>query len=79
MSVKDAVAKRFIELLKERDMNVNQLAIISGVTASTVYSLLDESRRDVSIVRSRNGHTFSFFNSQTIIRNQCIVIMIRKA
>ena len=42
MSVKDAVAKRFIELLKERDMNVNQLAIISGVTASTVYSLLDE-------------------------------------
>ena len=31
-------------------MNVNQLAIISGVTASTVYSLLDESRRDVSIV-----------------------------
>ena len=39
MSVKDAVAKRFIELLKERDMNVNQLAIISGVTASTVYSL----------------------------------------
>ena len=50
MSVKDAVAKRFIELLKERDMNVNQLAIISGVTASTVYSLLDESRRDVSIV-----------------------------
>ena len=50
MSVKDTVAKRFIELLKERDMNVNQLAIISGVTASTVYSLLDESRRDVSIV-----------------------------
>lgn len=29
---------------------LNQLAIISGVTASTVYSLLDESRRDVSIV-----------------------------
>lgn len=50
MSVKDAVAKRIVDLLNERNINVNQLAFISGVTASTVYSLLDEKRRNVSIV-----------------------------
>ena len=31
-------------------MKANELANISGVTPSTVYSLLDERRRDVSII-----------------------------
>ena len=50
MAVKDVVAERFRELCKERGMCPNELANISGVTPSTVYSLLDEQRRDVSIV-----------------------------
>lgn len=50
MSVKDAVANRFSSLCKERGIKTNELANLSGVTPSTVYSLLDERRRDVSIV-----------------------------
>ncbi len=49
MSVKDAVANRFEELLKQRNIKVNELANISGVTPSTAYSMLDKSRRDISI------------------------------
>ena len=50
MSVKDAVALRFKNILKERKMAPNALAYSAGVTSSTVYSMLDERRRDVSIV-----------------------------
>ncbi len=50
MSVKDVVVKRFKELCKERNIKINELANISGVTPSTAYSMIDENRRDVSIV-----------------------------
>ena len=50
MSVKDAVAQRFSQLCRERNIKANELANLSGVTASTVYSMLNEERRDVSIV-----------------------------
>ena len=50
MSVKDAVAERFIAICKERGISVNELAVLSGVTPSTVYSMLDRRRRDVSVV-----------------------------
>lgn len=50
MAVKDAVSKRFQEICKLRGIKANHLASISGVTPSTVYSLFDERRRDVSIV-----------------------------
>lgn len=50
MSVKDAVAERFIELCKERNIKINELANISGVTPSTAYSMIDKTRRDISII-----------------------------
>ncbi len=50
MAVKDAVVKRFREICKERNIKTNELANLSGVTPSTVYSMMDERRRDVSIV-----------------------------
>ena len=50
MGVKDVVAQRFRSLCKEKRIKTNELANISGVTPSTVYSLLDERRRDVSII-----------------------------
>ena len=50
MAVKDMVAKRFRDICKERNIKTNELANLSGVTPSTVYSMLDERRRDVSIV-----------------------------
>ena len=50
MGVKDAVAKRFKDICKTRKIRTNELANMSGVTPSTAYSMLDKSRRDVSIV-----------------------------
>lgn len=49
MAVKEAVVNRFIELCKARNIKTNELANISGVTPSTVYSMMDERRKDVSI------------------------------
>lgn len=49
MKVKQAVAIRFKQICKERLMAPNELANISGVTPSTVYSMFEESRKDVGI------------------------------
>ena len=49
MGVKDIVAERFKELCDERKIKINELANISGVTPSTAYSMMDKSRRDISI------------------------------
>lgn len=49
MSVKDAVADRFLSICKERNIKINELANISGVTPSTAYSMMDKNRRDISI------------------------------
>lgn len=50
MTVKDVVANRFLSLCEERGIKPNELANISGVTPSTVYSLFDGRRRDVSVI-----------------------------
>ena len=50
MNVKDAVAKRFQQICKERNMTLNELANLSGVTPSTLYSMMDKRRRDISIL-----------------------------
>ncbi|MBR7133898.1 MAG: helix-turn-helix transcriptional regulator [Clostridia bacterium] len=50
MSVKDVVVQRFKALCQERNIKINELANISGVTPSTAYSMMDETRRDISII-----------------------------
>ena len=50
MGVKDAVAARFESICGERKMTINELASRSGVTPSSVYSMMDPSRRNISIV-----------------------------
>ncbi|MCI6634380.1 MAG: helix-turn-helix transcriptional regulator [Eubacteriales bacterium] len=50
VGVKDAVTERFIEICEERSIRPNELATLSGVTPSTVYSMLNSSRRDISIL-----------------------------
>jgi len=50
MQVKDAAAARIRQLCAERGIKANALANLAGVTPSTVYSLLDDTRRDVSLV-----------------------------
>ena len=49
MNVKQAVVKHFQDIMKERGMRPNELANLSGVTPSTVYSMLDERRKELSI------------------------------
>jgi len=50
MSIKDAVTRRFRALCEERKLKTNELATRAGVTPSTVYSMMDAQRRDISIV-----------------------------
>ena len=48
-AVKNAVVQRFKSICQDRGIATNELANISGVTPSTVYSLLNEKRHNVSI------------------------------
>lgn len=49
MGVKDAVATRFQELCAKEKISINELAVRSGVTPSTAYSMLSHQRREISI------------------------------
>lgn len=48
-AVKNAVVQRFKNICEKREIAANELANISGVTPSTVYSLFDDNRKNVSI------------------------------
>ena len=50
MRVKEAIAARFRQLCLERGIKINHLANLAGVTPSTVYSMMDPTRHDVSAV-----------------------------
>ncbi len=49
MMVKDAVVIRFQQIMKEKGIRPNELANRSGITPSTVYSMLDPRRKELSI------------------------------
>ena len=50
MGIKEAVVDRFQSLCQERGIKYNELATRSGVTPSTVYSMMDPRRKDVTLV-----------------------------
>lgn len=50
MNTKEAVAKRIIELCGERNIATNALANLSGVSPSTVYSMLNEKSQNPGVV-----------------------------
>ena len=50
MNTKEAVAKRIVELCGKRNMAINTLANISGVSPSTVYSMLNEKSQNPGVV-----------------------------
>ncbi|MBO5501969.1 MAG: helix-turn-helix transcriptional regulator [Clostridia bacterium] len=50
MTAKEAVAKRILQLCQERNMAVNALATVSGVSPSTIYSMLNEKSRNPGVV-----------------------------
>lgn len=49
MELKEAIAARFSQLCCQRGITVNELANLSGVTPSTVYSMMDPKRHDISV------------------------------
>ena len=49
MLIKEAVEKRIFELCKERGIAINALANISGVSPSTVYSILNEKSQNPGV------------------------------
>lgn len=50
MNAKQAVAARIIELCKERNIAVNALANSAGISASTIYSILNTKSMNPGIV-----------------------------
>ena len=50
LNVKKAVELRIIELCNERNIAINALANISGVSPSTVYSMLNEKSQNPGVV-----------------------------
>lgn len=50
MRIKQAIVQRFQQLCKERNIKYNELATMSGVTPSTVYSMMDDTRKDLSVI-----------------------------
>lgn len=49
MTVKEAVVTRFQQIMQERGMRANELAVRSGITPSSVYSMLDPRRKEISV------------------------------
>ena len=50
MTTKEAVAQRIIDLCNERNIAINALANISGVSPSTIYSMLNQKSQNPGIV-----------------------------
>lgn len=50
MKIKEAIILRFQSLCKENNIKYNELANRAGVTPSTVYSMMEESRKDLSVI-----------------------------
>ena len=69
MRTKEAIAHRIIQLCTERNIAINELANLSGVSPSTVYSLLNEKSQNpgaVTIKKLCDGLEISlrdFFNT----------------
>lgn len=50
MRTKEAVAQRILELCHERNIAINALANISGVSPSTIYSMLNQKSQNPGVV-----------------------------
>ena len=46
MTTKEAIANRILKLCEDRHIAINELASISGVSPSTVYSILNEKSKN---------------------------------
>ncbi len=49
MQIKQAIVLRMQDICNEKSIRFNELANRSGVTPSTVYSMMDSRRKDLSV------------------------------
>lgn len=49
MNAKEAVAKRITELCSEREMTVNAVANVAGISPSTIYSMLNHKSKNPGV------------------------------
>lgn len=54
MMIKNAIVIRFQELCKKENIKYNELATRAGITPSTVYSMMDNERKDLSVITVKN-------------------------
>ena len=47
--IQEAIVLRIQNICKERNIKFNDLAVRSGVTPSTVYSMMNPERKDLSV------------------------------
>ncbi len=70
MQIADAVAKRILDLCEEKNISINKLSIMSGLTQSTVQSIIGGKSKNpklLTIVRicdSLNIKLESFFSDK---------------
>ena len=50
MNTKNAVAERIIQLCNQKNIAINALANISGISPSTLYSVLNEKSQNPGVV-----------------------------
>lgn len=50
MQIKEAIVMRLRSVCRSRNITYNELATLSGITPSTVYSLMDPKRKDLSVI-----------------------------
>ena len=50
MNTKEAIAKRILELCEQKNLAINALANLSGVSPSTVYSMLNDKSLNPGVV-----------------------------
>lgn len=74
MLIKDAITLRFKNICTEKNIKYNELAVRSGITPSTVYSMMDDRRRDLSVITLKKlcdglDMTITEFFDDDILRN----------
>ncbi len=74
MLIKDAITLRFKNICTEKNIKYNELAVRSGVTPSTVYSMMDDRRRELSVITLKKlcdglDMTITEFFDDDIFRN----------
>lgn len=74
MNISDAVANRILELCSERNLTVNKISTLSGVTQSTVNDIVNHKAKNVGIITIKKlcdgfGITISDFFETERFRN----------